>query len=361
MTGNLLSYTGDQLGYLTRCARDYGDIVRLRLLTVPAYLLNHPDYIEHVLVHNNRNFVKSRGERHALSHLGDGLLTSEGSFWRRQRRLAQPAFHRARIEAYGEEMVHSTERMLSLWCDGQRRDVHQDMTRLTLEIVSKTLFGYLPSAEFQEVGEALAVIMRRFSGRGGVMFQIPERVPTPANRRFTKALRLLDDIIYKIIRARREDGGDTGDLLSMLLAARDEETGEGMSDKQLRDEVATIFLAGHETTANALSWTFYLLGRNPAVEEELAEELRAVLGGQPPRVRSASAMLHRHGHQGSYAPPSSGVGLWPGGPQRLRDRRLPCAGRYAALDEPVGDAPRSSLLRRPRNLLSWAVDRGDGA
>lgn len=285
VTGNLLTYTRDQLGYLTRCARDYGDIVRLRLLNVPVYLLSHPDYIEYVLVHNNRNFIKSRGERHALSFLGSGLLTSEGSFWRRQRRLAQPAFHRARIETYGEEMVRSTERMINLWRDDQRRDVHQDMTHLTLEIVSKTLFGYLPSTEFEEVGEALAVIMRRFSGRGGVMFQIPQRVPTPANRRFVKALELLDAIIYKIVRARREDCEDKGDLLSMLLAARDEDTGEGMSDKQLRDEVMTIFLAGHETTANALSWTFYWLARNPAAEEDLLSELYEVLGGRLPNVQ----------------------------------------------------------------------------
>ena len=284
VTGNLLSYTADQLGYLTQCARGYGDIVRLRLLNVPAVLLNHPNHIEYVLVKNNRNFIKSRGERHALSHLGGGLLTSEGSFWRRQRRLVQPAFHRTRIEAYGEEMVRSTERTIDLWRDNQRRDVHQDMSRLTLEIVSRTLFGTLPSAEFEEIGDALAVIMRRFSGRGGIMFQIPERVPTPANRRFLKALRLLDRIIYKIIRDRQERGADTRDLLSVLLAVRDEETGEGMSDKQLRDEVATIFLAGHETTANALSWAFYLLGRNRAAEQELLTELREVLGGRAPTV-----------------------------------------------------------------------------
>ncbi|MGI8909501.1 MAG: cytochrome P450 [Rubrobacteraceae bacterium] len=285
LTGNLLDYTRDHLGFLTRCAGEYGDVVGLRFLNVPVYLLNHPDHIEYVLVRNNRNFIKSRGERISLGFLGNGLLTSEGSFWRRQRRLAQPAFHRERIAAYGEVMVECGERVVAGWRDDEVRDVHDDMGRLTLEIVARTLFGFpLGPAEFEEVGDALATISQRFTGRGGVFFQVPEKVPTPGNLRFRRAVRRLDTLIYRIIHDPRASGEDAGDLLSMLLAIRDEETGEGMTDRQIRDEAMTVFLAGHETTANALSWTWHLLAGHPEVESRLQEELREVLVGRPPTV-----------------------------------------------------------------------------
>ncbi len=284
LTGNLFDYTRDHLGFLTRCAREYGDVVRLRFVNVPVYLLNHPDHVEYVLVRNNRNFIKSKGVRHSLGFLGYGLLTSEGSFWRRQRRLAQPAFHRERIDAYGEVMVECAEHEVSSWKSGEIRDVHEDMARLTLDVVTRTLFGTLLTVEFEEVGAALETIAQRFTGRGGVLFHIPEKVPTPANLRFRRAVRLLDGIIYRIIEERRASGERDGDLLSMLLEARDEETGEGMSDGQLRDEVMTIFLAGHETTANALSWTWYLLAKHPEAEARLLEELDEVLEGRAPTV-----------------------------------------------------------------------------
>ena len=284
-TGNLLDYTRDHLGFLTRCAREYGDVVRLRFVNVPVYLLNHPDHVEYVLVRNNRNFIKSRGERISLGFLGNGLLTSEGSFWRRQRRLAQPAFHRDRIAAYGRVMVECGERMAAGWRDDEVRDVHDDMGRLTLEIVARTLFGVpLGSVEFEEVGDALATISQRFTGRGGVFFQVPEKVPTPGNLRFRRAVRKLNTLIYGIIHDRRASGEDAGDLLSMLLAVRDEETGEGMTDRQLRDEAMTVFLAGHETTANALSWTWHLIAGHPEVESRLHEELYEVLADRPPTV-----------------------------------------------------------------------------
>jgi cytochrome P450 len=284
LTGNLFDYTRDHLGFLTRCAREYGDVVRLRFVNVPVYLLNHPDHIEYVLVRNNRNFIKSKGVRHSLGFLGEGLLTSEGSFWRRQRRLAQPAFHRERIDAYGEVMVECSAHEVSGWKSGEIRDVHEDMARLTLDVVTRTLFGTLLTVEFEEVGAALETIAQRFTGRGGVLFHIPEKVPTPANLRFRRAVRLLDGIIYRIIEGRRAGDERDGDPLSMLLEVRDEETGEGMSDRQLRDEVMTIFLAGHETTANALSWTWYLLARHPETEARLLEELDEVLEGRAPTV-----------------------------------------------------------------------------
>ena len=228
-------------------------MVGLRFVNVRIYLLNHPDYIEYVLVRNNRNFIKSKGVRYSLGFLGEGLLTSEGSFWRRQRRLAQPAFHREHVSAYGGVMVESDGRMVSTWRSGETRDVHEDMARLTLDIVTRSLFGTLLTIEFEEVSDALTDITERFTGRGGVLFHVPERIPTRSNLSFRRAIRRLDEVIYNIIEERRAGAEDTGDLLSMLLRVRDEETGEAMSDKQLRDEVITIFLAGHETTANALS------------------------------------------------------------------------------------------------------------
>ena len=292
LIGNLLEYTRDQLGYLTRCAKEYGDVVRLRFFNVTTYLLNHPEHVEYVLARNHRNFVKGRGERVSLGFLGNGLLTSEGSYWRRQRRLAQPAFHRERISAYGRVMVERAELMASTWRPGETRDVHDDMARLTLEIVAKTLFGSLPTAGFAKASAALATIARRFAGRGGVLFQVPHMVPTPGNLRFRRAVRLLDGIVYAIIRRRRVSGERTEDLLSMLLDVRDEDTRKGMSDEQLRDEVMTIFVAGHETTANALSWTWYLLSRHPEAEARLLAELGEVLGDRAPAVEDLSRLRY---------------------------------------------------------------------
>ncbi|WP_207955857.1 cytochrome P450 [Rubrobacter marinus] len=293
LTGNLPEYVPDQLGFLERCAREYGDVTRLRFLNVPLYLLSHPDHVEYVLVRNNRNFIKDRAERSGLRFLGQGLLTSEGDYWRRQRRLAQPAFHRQRISAYGRTMVESAEGLLDAsWRDGATRGIQEDMSRLTLEIVSATLFGASMTEELEEeVGEALEVVMGRFTG--GVLFKVPERIPTPANLRFRRAVRRLEEIIYGIIRERRRSpGGDGGDLLSMLLAARDEATGEGMTDRQLRDEVLTVFLAGHETTALNLSWTWHLLAGHPEVEEKLHEELREVLAGRAPETSDLPSLRY---------------------------------------------------------------------
>lgn len=285
LVGNLLEYSRDPLGFLSRCAREYGDVVRLEFPGPPAYLLAHPDHIERVLVANNRNFIKDRVTRSQLSILGDGLLTSDGDFWRRQRRLAQPAFHRERVENYAGRMVAYTERMLEGWRDGRERDVHRDMMRLTLEIVAKTLVDADIAGEAEEVGEALGAVMAHFSDQGNGVFlrMLPESVPTPSNLRYRRARRRLEGFIYGIIDERRRSGRDTGDLLSMLLHATDE-AGDRMSDDQLRDEVMTVIMAGHETTAIALSWTWRLLALHPEVESRLLAELREVLAGRPPRV-----------------------------------------------------------------------------
>jgi cytochrome P450 len=247
-------------------------------------LLNHPDLIEQVLVTQNRNFIKHFITRLLQRLLGEGLLNSEGDVWLRQRRLAQPAFQRSRIDAYGSVMVEYTQRMLHGWRDGERRDVHAEFMRLALEIVAKTLLNAdAAGGEAPTVAQALEVLIEDFRYRWGSVFPVPVWLPTPGNRRCKRARQNLEALIYKYIKQARAGGEDRGDLLSMLLQVRDED-GSGMTDQQLRDQVMTLFLAGHETTANALSWTWYLLAGHPHVEAKLAEELQAVLGGRLPTV-----------------------------------------------------------------------------
>ena len=272
---------GDAIRYFTKCIREYGDIVFLRFLGVPMCLVNRPDCIESVLVTQHNNFEKSKDYRALRRVLGNGLLTSEGVFWRRQRKLVQPAFHQGRIAAYAEVMVAYTERMVASWKHGEGLDVHEAMMRLTLDIVAKTLFDTDVSREAQDVGAALQVLMSKFFRQAGFALLLPSFIPIPTTRRLQRAVGQLDKVIYEIIRRRRTSGQTSGDLLSVLLRAQDDE-GLGMTDRQLHDEIMTLFLAGHETTANALSWTWLLLGQNPGVEEKLVEELRRVLGGRSP-------------------------------------------------------------------------------
>jgi cytochrome P450 len=254
----------------------------MRLYKFRVYYVNHPDYIEEVLVNQARKFIKGRILRANKGLFGNGLLTSEGEFWLRQRRLAQPAFHRARIAAYAETMVRFTERMLEGWRDGVSRDVHAEMMRLTLQIVTKTLFDADVDADVQEVGRALEAIMEHNSDFRRLILT-PSWLPTLRNIRAALATRRLNKIIYRIIGQRRTAGHDAGDLLSMLLNAQDED-GSRMTDRQLRDEVITLFLAGHETTALTLSWTWWLLAQHPQVEAKLHVELDSVLGGRTPAL-----------------------------------------------------------------------------
>jgi cytochrome P450 len=284
--GNAFEPRGDPIGYFTKCIREYGDIVFLRFLGVPLCLLNRPDCIESVLVTQHNNFEKSKDYRALRRVLGNGLLTSEGEFWRRQRKLVQPAFHQERIAAYTQVMVAYTERMLASWKDGKGLDVHEAMMRLTLDIVAKTLFDTDVSREAEDVGAALQFLMGKFMRQAAFAFLLPASIPIPTTRRLRRAVGQLDKVIYEIIRRRRASGTMSGDLLSVLLQAQDDE-GLGMTDRQLHDEIMTLFLAGHETTANALSWTWLLLGQHPEIEDKLVEELRRVLGGRAP---TASAL-----------------------------------------------------------------------
>jgi cytochrome P450 len=275
-----VAFRRDPLSFLTRLARVYGDVVHFRLGGQHAYLLNDPELIRDVLVTHQDSFHKGRALQRSKRLLGEGLLTSEGERHRRQRRLAQPAFHKKRIDSYGRVMADYAARHTSLWRDGETVDIAREMMRLTLAIVGKTLFDADVESDAEEIGSALTEIMELFN-----MLLLPyaeylERLPLPQTRRFERARSKLDSIIYRIVEARRRDERDAGDLLSMLLGARDEEGDRtGMTDRQIRDEVMTLILAGHETTANALSWTWYLLARNPAAESKLHAELDAVLDG----------------------------------------------------------------------------------
>ncbi|OLE39280.1 MAG: hypothetical protein AUG00_02800 [Candidatus Rokubacteria bacterium 13_1_20CM_2_70_7] len=270
------------LGFLAGLAKDYGDIVFFRVFHVSACFINRPEYIESVLVSDFRHYFKSKDYVPLKAVMGQGLVTSEGEFWRRQGQLVQPAFHRGRIGAYGRIMVDYAEKMIATWRDGETRDAHHDMMRLTLDIVAKTLFDADVTSEAGDIGEAIEKAMNRFANIGWISMFLPRSMEEPGRLLFRGTIRRLDDIIYRIIRTRRESGPDPGDLLSMLLQAQAEDGGR-MTDRQVRDEVMTLFLAGHETIANALAWTWYLLSLHPEVEDRLHSELREVLAGRSPR------------------------------------------------------------------------------
>jgi cytochrome P450 len=280
LIGNMPLASHDPLTTFEKWAREFGDIFYYRALWIHVYFLNHPDLIESVLVRNYQNFLKDHVVRKSRWFFGDGLLTNEGESWLRQRRLAQPAFHRERIATYAKIMTDYTERMLATWSGGETRDIHQEMMQLTLKIVVRALFN-VEAQEIAQISAAMNVLMRNSVGIRLLLPPAARFLPTPGMVAFRRSVRQLDEIVYRIIAERRKNETDTGDLLSMLMQARDED-GSCMTDKQLRDEVMTFLLAGHETTALALSWSWHLLAQNPEVERELHEELDRVLAGRSP-------------------------------------------------------------------------------
>jgi len=282
--GVMREFNRDTLGFITRL-RDYGDVVRSRFLYVHAYFLYNPADIETLLTTNAKSYRKAQSLRSPFFHrlVGNGLVTSEGDFWRRQRRLAQPAFHRQRISSYGDIMVEYAQRAIAKWQDGEQRDIAKDMTRLTLEIVVKTLFNSDVSNDADHIGQTLSQIVKPFASQATLKWIADNRLPTPGHYRYFNAVREIDAIVFRIIAERRASGSDEGDLLSMLLQAQDED-GSQMDDAQLRDEVMTLFLAGHETTALALSWSWYLLATHPEAEKRFHAELDEVLRGRSPEV-----------------------------------------------------------------------------
>lgn len=294
--GNTLRLQRDPLHFLLDATRQYGDVVRLPIGLSSFYLVNHPDGVKHVLQENNRGYDKHVFDYNILRRLlGQGLLTDDGESWLRQRRLVQPAFHRQRIAAFGTLMSTATLAMLERWqaCGetDQPLDIAQEMMRLTLHVVGQALFGLDLSAESDTVGQAFSIANRYLSEYVYMPF-IPIFVPTPRNRRFQAARRTLNQVVDGIIQKRRQERQDTGDLLSMLLRARDEETGQGMDDRLLRDNVLTLLLAGHETTSNALTWTWYLLSQHPDVEQRLRAELAQVLGERSPTAEDLPKLVY---------------------------------------------------------------------
>jgi cytochrome P450 len=273
--------------FLLDVARRHGDLVYFKLGPQHAYAVSNPDWIKDVLVTHQTQFTKSRMLERAKILLGEGLLTSEGEFHKRQRRLVQPAFHRERLIGYGSAMVECAAQCRDRWISGSTLDIASEMNRLTLAIVAKTLFSADVSSEADEIRAALTEVLGLFETMLIPFSEWFEKLPLPSVRRFERARALLDRIIYGIISERRKSGRDEGDLLSMLLLAQDEGSempGEalGMNDKQVRDEALTLFLAGHETTANALTWTWYLLSQNPHIEQKFHAEIDAALNGRLP-------------------------------------------------------------------------------
>jgi cytochrome P450 len=264
--------------FLAERAERYGDIFTFRIGSQRAYFVKNPELIREVLVTKQTNFHKEDFLARGKFFLGEGLLTVEGEAHRRQRRLAQPAFHRERIANYGVMMTTIAERSVIGWQAGETLDMFQEMMRLTLGIVAKTLFDSDVQKDAQDVGEAFSIILERFNLLNFPIHESAEDVLEKQTAEFDEALAKLDEILYRIIREHREKSEDTGDFLSMLMRATDTEgNGEGMSDKQLRDEMMTFFFAGHETTANALSWTWYLLSQNPDSEKKFQQELDEIL------------------------------------------------------------------------------------
>jgi cytochrome P450 len=281
----------DRIEFLTGQAA-LGDVTTFRMGPARVYFINHPDLIRDILVVNADKFIKGRALQRAQKLLGKGLLTSENEFHLRQRRMIQPAFHRTRIAEYARSMTEYADRMADDWQDGEEYDIDQEMMRLTLQIVGKTLFDADTDEDAGDVGKAMETIIGMFNFLVLPFSEILEKLPFPHTIRFNRARKLLDNIIYKIIDERRASGEDRGDLLSMLLMAQDEDDGTGMTNEQVRDEVMTLFLAGHETTANALTWTFYLLSQNPDAEAKLHAELDAVLNGRAATIDDLAALKY---------------------------------------------------------------------
>jgi cytochrome P450 len=334
--GSAIDLGRSSMKFLTQCAREYGDIVYLRFFGTPVCLLTHPNDIEYVLVKNPGNFVKSRDYRALKSVLGNGLLTNEGAPWQKQRKLVQPTFRHENTDRYADVMVLATTKMLDAWQDGEKRDIHQQLMALTLDIVAEALFGSDVSGHAGGVEQALAVMMNQFDGMAGLAFLLPEKFPLPSTLKFKRSVVRLDKIIYSIIHGRRSARGGRGtsnDLLEMLLRSQDEEGGR-MSDEQLRDEVMTLFLAGHETTANALSWTWYLLAQHPEIEARLYQEISEVLRGKVPSARDFTWLPYTEmvvKESMRLYPPAWAIGRQAVGPFEMGGYKFPAGTNIAIL------------------------------
>ncbi|WP_349368322.1 cytochrome P450 [Salinarimonas sp.] len=284
LVGHLPFMAKDAPGFFTTCAREHGGVVSLALGGWPTVLVSDPAAIEPILVRSHASYIKHNFFwRHVRAIFGEGLLTSNGALWQRQRRLAAPAFAGRKLDGYGAVMVRMTEEMLDRWTPGEARDVHVDMMGVTLRIAAKTLFDSELEEEVERIDHAVTLLMNEIAARYARPVLIPDAVPLPGHIRYRKGLKVVEEVIDRIVAERRARPADSGDLLALYMQARDEE-GRGMSDRQLRDEMVTLLLAGHETTALVLSWAWYELARHPQAQERLAAEIEAVLGDRPAGV-----------------------------------------------------------------------------
>jgi cytochrome P450 len=285
--GKLLDFRRDRLGLQVECA-EAGDIVRFPLLNRTIWCISSPELVQELLVAQEAGFIKAPGlSVYGRRLLGDGLLTAEKEVHRRKRKLLAPAFAARRIAGYGATMAGAAERAAARWRGGALIDIADEMMRLTLAIVGKTLFDAEIEGDAAVVGEALTEAMEFMID--SMTLPLPMQWPLPRNRRMRAAVGRLDDIVYRIIAERRAAPGDRGDVLSMLLDARDDD-GSGLTDRDLRDEIMTLMLAGHETTANALAWTWYLLSQHPEAQARLFAEVDAALGDRLPTVEDLPRM-----------------------------------------------------------------------
>ncbi len=286
----------DPIRFYSDAVQRYGDVVRFQVGSANWHALRHPDHLKHVLHDHYKNYPRSWAYDIIALMVGRGLVTTEGETWLRQRRLIQPLFNRQRLTMFAGIMTDAAAATVKRWQphagSGRPLDVAQEMLRLTLAIVGRALFSTDLGDEADVLSPPLTVAMDYINHRLNHLFSPPLAVPTPRNLRFRRAMAALDRVVYGIIAARRRDGGPSDDLVSALLAARDEDTGAPMSDRQIRDELITFLLAGHETTAVALGWTWYLLSRHPEVDRRLRTELAAVFGGRPPTVEDVPRLAY---------------------------------------------------------------------
>jgi cytochrome P450 len=263
----------------------YGRMAYYRVGPSHIVLVNEPDFIREILVVQPQNFIKERTQKRMRILLGEGLITSDGEVHKRQRRIAAPAFHRQRIQAYGSMMVDRAAAMRDRWRPGVELDASTEMMSLSLQIVARTLFAQEVTPDIESINHEVNVIMKLYN----FLIALPRaedymHLPIPGLMRFRRARRKLDEVVHRMIADHRASGVDSGDLLSMLIGSRDDEDNTSMTDEQLRDEVLTIFLAGYETVANVLSWTWMLLAQNPEAETKLHAELDEVLEGRLPTL-----------------------------------------------------------------------------
>jgi cytochrome P450 len=284
-SGSSREMKDDPLGFLSQCRDQYGDIVPFRMGVFPILFVNDPELIHEILVTQAHNFSKDVALKNNREFFGYGLLSSEGDYWKQQRKLSSPSFSPKKLESYSQIMVEHTNYMLSNWRHGNIYDIQHEMMQLTLSIATKTLFDLEIEKEVEELETALTDAQKHLANRMNsvLLLLFPEWVPFPTNVALLTAIRKIDKVIYRLIKERRSNAQGRNDLLSTFLSVEDED-GTKMTDRQIRDEVFTLFFAGHETTALTLTWTLYLLCKHPHIEEQLVSEIQQVLHGRKPTI-----------------------------------------------------------------------------